>query len=440
MGTPSLFADLPAAPPREVVPTATPPEAARVVEPVRNQVEMVWRDLDSLVAEDHPARAIWGLLARLDLSRFYTEVRAVAGRAGRPATDPRVLLALWVYATVEGIGSARRLAELSERDDVYRWLRGGVPVNYHLLADFRTAHQAALNDVLTEIITTLLAEELVSLKRVAQDGMRVRASAGAASFRREPRLAQLRQEAHEQVERLAAEVGTPGGVASKRERAARARAAQEREERVERALAQVPAVRALKEPRAEEQAKARVSTTDPDARVMKMADGGFRPAYNVELATDTASHVVVGVTVTNAGTDTEEAPPMVAQVEARSGQRPEEYLVDGGFAPKQTVPALAAQAITVYAPVQKPKDPARNPHEPLKGDAPVVAAWRQRMGTPEAKAIYKERAATAECVNAHCRSRYGLQQFTVRGVGKVACVVLLTVIAHNLMRWLALAA
>lgn len=440
MGTASLFTDLPAAEQREAEATATPAEAARVVEPVRNQVEMVWRDLDSLVAEDHPARAIWGLLERLDLSGFYAHVRAVQGRAGRPATDPRVLLALWVYATVEDIGSARRLDELSERDDVYRWLRGGVPLNYHLLADFRTAHQVALNDLLTEIITTLLAEELVSLKRVAQDGMRVRASAGAASFRRERTLERLRQEAHQQVERLAAEVGGPGGPGSKRARAARARAAQERMERVERALAQLPAVRALKEPTEEEQAKARVSTTDPDARVMKMGDGGFRPAYNVELATDTSSHVVVGVTVTNAGTDTEEAQPMAAQVEARSGQRPEEYLVDGGFAPKQTAPALAAQGITVYAPVQKPKDPARNPYEPLKGDTPAVAAWRQRMGTPEAKSIYKERAATAECVNAQCRSRYGLQQFTVRGVSKVACLVLLTVITHNLLRWLALTA
>jgi len=235
-------------------------------------------------------------------------------------------------------------------------------------------------------------------------------------------------------------VSEPGGQASKRERAARARAAQERAERVERALAHLPAVRALKEPTAEGQAKARVSTTDPDARVMKMADGGFRPAYNVEFATDTATQVVVGVSVTNAGTDTEEAVPMAAQVEARSGRRPAEYLVDGGFAPKQTVPALEAQAITVYTPVQKPKDPSRNRYEPLKGDVPAVAAWRQRMGTVEAKAIYKERAATAECVNAQCRSRYGLQQFTVRGVNKVACVVLLTVITHNLLRWLALMA
>lgn len=439
MGTASLFTNLSEVEDRQPAQFATTPEAARVVGAVRNQVEMMWRDLDSLVAEDHPARAIWGLLERLDLAGFYAQVRAVQGGAGRPATDPRVLLALWVYATVEGIGSARHLAELTERDDVFRWLRGGVPLNYHLLADFRTAHQGALNELLTEIITALLAEELVSLKRVAQDGMRVRASAGAASFRREQTLERLRQEAAEQVERLATEVTQAGGQASQQERAARQRAAQERAQRVAQALAQVAAVRALKET-PEEQAKARVSTTDPDARVMKMADGGFRPAFNVQLATDTESQVVVGVTVTNQGTDTEEAPPMEEQIEARTGQRPEEYLVDGGFAPKQTVTTLAPRAITVYAPVQKPKDPTRNAYEPLKGDAAAVAAWRQRMGTPEAKAIYTERAATAECVNARCRAHYGLQQFPVRGLPKVACVVLFTVIAHNLLRWLALAA
>lgn len=165
MGTASLFTNLSEVEERQPAQFATTPEAARVVGAVRNQVEMMWRDLDSLVAEDHPARAIWGLLERLDLAGFYAQVRAVQGRAGRPATDPRVLLALWVYATVEGIGSARHLAELTERDDVFRWLRGGVPLNYHLLADFRTAHQGALNELLTEIITALLAEELVSLKR-----------------------------------------------------------------------------------------------------------------------------------------------------------------------------------------------------------------------------------------------------------------------------------
>lgn len=439
METVPLFGELAGEKREPAAPAPTLPSLARVVEPVRTQVEMVCRDLDSFVAGEHPARAIWALLERLDLSGFYAQIGAVIGGPGRPPADPQVLLALWVYATVDGIGSARRLARLCHEHDVYRWLRGGVPINYHQLADFRTAHQQALNELLTEIITILMAEGLVSLERVAQDGMRVRASAGAASFRRERTLERLREEAQEQVERLAAEVEHPDSQRGKRQRAARQRAAQERAERVQRALAQLPAVRALKKT-AEEQAAARVSTTDPEARVMKMADGGFRPAFNVQLATAPASQVIVGVAVSNVGSDAQQAEPMVEQVEQRCDQRPAAYLVDGGFANKDTVETFAAQQVTLFAPVQKPKDPTRDPHLPLPGDSPAVAAWRQRMGTAEAKSIYKQRAATAECVNGKWRAVHGLQQFPVRGTAKVLCVALLIAVAHNLLRWLALAA
>ncbi len=438
METGLLFGELGGGKKEPAAPAPTSPSVARVVEPVRTQGEMVCRDLDSLVPEEHPARAIWALLERLELSGFYAQISAVVGGPGRPPADPQVLLALWVYATVDGIGSARRLARLCKEHDVYRWLRGGVPINYHQLADFRTAHQQALNDLLTELLTILVAEGLVSLERVAQDGMRVRASAGAASFRRQRTLERLRQEAQEQVERLAAEVEHPDPRSGQRQRAARQRAAHERAARVQRALEQLPAVRALKKT-AEEQAAARVSTTDPEARVMKMADGGFRPAFNVQLATAPGSQVIVGVAVTNVGSDAQQAAPMVEQVEQRGEQRPSEYLVDGGFATKETVEAFAAAQVTLVAPVQKPKNPARDPYQPLPGDSPAVAAWRQRMGTAEAKSIYKERAATAECVNGKWRVMHGLQQFSVRGTGKVFCVVLLISIAHNLLRWLALA-
>jgi hypothetical protein len=251
-------------------------------------------------------------------------------------------------------------------------------------------------------------------------------------------LERLRQEAKAQVEGLAAEVEHPDPHSGRRRRAAQERAAHERAARIERALKQLPAVRALKTS-AEKQAAARVSTTDPDARVMKMADGGFRPAFNVQLATDPATQVIVGVAVSNVGSDAQQATPMVEQIEQRCQQRPTEYLVDGGFANKETIDALAARQVTVFAPVQKPKDPTRDPHQPLRGDSAAVAAWRQRMGTEEAKNIYKERAATSECVNGKCRAVHGLQQFPVRGIPKVTGVVLLIAIAHNLLRWLALA-
>lgn len=427
---------------------ATRPEDARVVRPVRTQMELVPRDLDATLPENHPARAVWAFLERLNLSAFYASIRAVVDRPGRPASDPKVLLALWVYATLEEIGSARHLARLCEEHDAYRWLRGGVPVNYHLLADFRVAHQAALDGLLTDILATMAAAGLVRLERVAHDGTRVRASAGQGSFRREGRLAHYRRVAREQVERLAREREHPDPGVSARERAARERAARERQARVEEAVRQLPAVQAVKErqarrPHKERQVQpqqARVSTTDPEARVMKMADGGFRPAYNVQLATDTGSGVIVGVSVTNRGSDQGEAAAMEQQVAQRTGRHPGGYLADGGFVSLQDIVALEQQGVAVYAPLPPVKSPCARPEPttPRATDPPEIVAWRTRMGTAEAKTVYKERAATAELVNAQVREHHGLRRFSVRGIPKATCVVLLVALTHNLLRWIAL--
>ncbi|MDO9065936.1 MAG: transposase [Chloroflexota bacterium] len=146
------------------------------------------RDLDSLLPEDHLARAIWKVVESFDLSAFYAPIKAVIGEPGHPATDPQVLVALWIYATAEGVGKARQLDRLCNEHDAYRWLRGGVPINYHLLSDFRVVHREALDALMTKMLAAMMAEGLVTLDRVAQDGMRVRASAGAGSFRREGTL------------------------------------------------------------------------------------------------------------------------------------------------------------------------------------------------------------------------------------------------------------
>jgi transposase len=206
----------------------TRPRDARVVGPVRNQIRFLMQDLDATLPEDHQARAIWDFLDRLDLSGFYASIQAVQGGPGRPASDPQVLLALWVYATVEGVGSARKLERLCREHDAFRWLGGGVPVDYHLLSDFRREHQQALDELLTQIVATLMAQSLVTLVEVAQDGMRVRASAGQSSFRREKSLKGCLEKAQEQVERLAKEREHPDPGVTQRERAARERAAQER--------------------------------------------------------------------------------------------------------------------------------------------------------------------------------------------------------------------
>jgi len=426
---------------------ATRPAEARVVRPSRNQQEWAPRALDALLPEDHRARAIWAMLERLDLAAFYASIKAVTGHPGHPTTDPQVLLALWLYATVEGIGSARHLARLCEEHDAYRWLRGGVPINYHMLSDFRVAHQAALDDLLTEILASMLCEGLVTLRHVAQDGMRVRASAGAGSFRRKERLEQFVEDARAQVTRLAQEREHPAPDVTRREQAARERAAQERQRRVEEALRHLPQIQAAKErqgqtlakPKRRKVTEARVSTTDPEARVMKMPDGGFRPAYNLEIASDVDSQVIVGVGVVTKGSDLGEAVPMADQIDQRAARSPEGYLMDGGFVKRADITTLERRGMTVYAPTRSPRTETsgRTQAEPRPDDTPEVAAWRARMETPEAKEIYRERAATAECVNAHGR-RHGLQQLPVRSAEKVLSVLLFVAIAHNLLRWITL--
>jgi len=307
------------------------------------------------------------------------------------------------------------------------------------LSDFRVDHLEFLDALLTHSVAVLREQELVDLNRVAQDGMRVRASAGAASFRRRPTLEECLSEAGEQVQRLRAELEDDPGASRRRQQQAHERAARERQERVRQALERLPELEAKKKP--QDKDKARASTTDPEATVMKMADGGFRPAYNVQFSTDTHSQIIVGVEVTTSGSDQGQMAPMVEQVQERFEQRPKEVLVDGGFAAHDDIEAISTldKGCVVYAPVPKPKKEGTDRHAPHAGDSPVVAAWRARMATEAAKAIYKDRAATAECVNAQARNR-GLRQLTVRGRLKAKAVALWYAVAHNLLRAVSLRA
>src|SRR3989441_3405782 len=239
--------------------------APRIVTANRAQLQLRPQDLESLLPADHRARALWMVVDRLDLSRFYAAIQARGSDPGRPAIDPKVLVALWLYATSEGVGSARELARLCEAHDAYRWLCGGVRVNYHTLSDFRVGHEEALDELMTQVLAVMLHRGLVKLERVAQDGMRVRASAGAASFRREPSLRACLEAAETQVACVKQEAEHPVPGRSAREQAAAARVAREREKRVRQALAELPAVRAAKRT-AEGKNPARVATTDPAAR------------------------------------------------------------------------------------------------------------------------------------------------------------------------------
>jgi transposase len=428
------------------VPETPPAESAcgtpRVKRPNREQLEFRLCCWDDLLPADHEARIVWQYVKDLDLSPLYDRIKAVENRPGQPPIDPAILMALWLYATLRGVGSARELArrcDLQHGEVPFQWICGGVSVNYHTLADFRTAHAEFLNDLLTHSVAVLMQEGLVTLDRVAQDGMKVRASAGAASFRRRPTLEEHLEQARQQIEALQAELQADPAAASKRQQAARQRAAREHEQRVKQALEQLEQVEAANKGEKNNQT-ARVSTTDPEARTMKMADGGFLPAYNVQFATDTQTQIITGVDVTNSGGDHGKMAPMVEQHQERYDRTPDEMLVDGGFAKKDDITQVSPPngSTTVYAPVQASKKEGVDPHSPRDGDSPAVADWRQRMATDEAKEIYKQRASTAECVNAIARTRGGLQQFRVRGQPKVLAVILWYVLAHNLMRMLAL--
>ena len=429
----------------------------RLRRPERRQV--AWRavSLDQLVAADHRVRLVWRFVEGLDLAPLYAGIKALEGRPGHPPADPQLLVALWLYATLEGIGSARALARLCAEHLAYQWLCGGVGINHKTLSDFRVGHGAVLEGLLVDSFAALLRTGVASLERVAQDGVRVRAAAGAASFRRHTSLQACQERAQEVLARLRRELEADPAAVSRRQAAARVAAAEGRERRVAEALAITAALHAesqargarARPPRAAPrddkedgagggagpppaaEKEPRASTTDPQARVMKMADGGFRPAYNVQFAADTRSGAVAGVAVDNVGSDMGRMAPMSAALATAYGTRPPQHLADGGFAKLADIETLARAGVVTYVPVPEPRDATRDRHRPRPGDSPALAAWRQRMATDEAKAIYKQRAATAECVNAQARNR-GLTQFLVRGIARVRAVALWHALTHNM--------
>jgi transposase len=414
--------------------------APRLREPVREQVELRAVDLDALLATDHPARAIWAYVEKLDLTELEEAVRARAHGPGQSAASPRLLLALWLYATSQSIGSARALARLCESHNAYRWLCGGVSVNYHTLSDFRTGHPELLDRLLAENVASLSMAGLITLDEVVQDGLRVRASAGAASFRRKKKLHKEMKKAKRLVEYLKQENEDDADASNRRIRAARERAACEREQRVQAALSELAQIEAHRARRGRENRcnkkkgtkvrEPRASTTDPQARVMKMADGGFRPAYNCQIATAAKGQITIALDVKTVGSDRGLMRPMLEAIRRQYDRMPKRHLVDGGFNKKEDIEWAAAQGTKTYGP------PANSKHEtdpfvPRRDDGPGVAAWRRRMKSPHGKSVYKRRAP-AECMNARFRN-WGLRQFNVRGREKVLTVLKWFALANNIL-------
>src|SRR5580700_4955081 len=399
-----------------------PGGAPRVLSPQRGQVEWRQFDLEGLIAEDHVARVLWDAVETLDLSEFYAGIAARESMPGRPMLDPKLLLGLWLLATREGVGSARQLAQLCTQHHAYIWMCGGVQPNYHTLSDFRTAHGDKLDRLRVQVLASLMRRDLVKLERVAQDGMRTRASAGAASFRSGAKLKRCVEEAKQQIATLRRELEEDPSASSDRQKRALQRATEDRQRRLQEALSELPRVaevharnehnrarRAEKAGRKLKASEPRVSTTDPEARVMKMPDGGYRPADSAQLL------------------------PMRRKLEGHFGRLPNDYLVDGGFGTLRSIDGAEKLGVKVYAPVPPSRRPGADRYARKYADTDRTFRWRRRMSHANAKRVYRQRAATAETVNADLRNRT-MSCFTVRGRAKVRAVALLAALTYNLLR------
>lgn len=425
---PELFDKLP----EHVAPRAADGGAPRLRRPVRDQLVLTPGSLDAMLPADHQARMVDAFVLRLDLGPLRDVIKSREGTPGHPAIDPAVLVTLWLYATIEGIGSARELARRCDTDLPYQWICGGVSVNHHTLSDARLGYARWLDQTLTTSLAALLEAGAITLQTVAQDGLRVRASAGGGSFRRRPTLERFLAEAEARVAALKAELGEDTGASRRRAEAARARAAAERLARVKAAVAALAEAEKRAVRNKKKAGQARVSTADTEATVMKMPDGGFRPAYNTQLAAETEHGLIVGVAVTATGADQPSLGPMLDQVQERTGRTPKNWLADGGFFNRDTTGVFDEADVTLYCPPHAPKRD-REPGNAVRGDTAAVAALRERMASEAGQAIYRQRARWIEWVNAGFRAR-GWRQVPVRSLTKVAILAKWQALTHNMTR------
>jgi transposase len=416
---------------------------ARYVTADRRQLRWEMLDLEGLLPADHPVRVVWSFAAGLNLRALYEGIGARDGEPGRPPADPRIMVSLWHYATLQGVGSARHLARLCDTDLAYRWLCGGVAMNYHGLSDFRVAHGAVLDTVLTQSLAALMAEGVVVLDEVALDGTKVRASAGRGSFHRGGTLAAQEALARRRVAALKDELGADPAASSRREVAGRKRAAEDvarRAAAAQKALAALQEEKAKRAVRDKSAAKApepKASLTDADARIMRFADGAVRAGYNIQFGVEPGSGIIVAAQATNRRNDMGLAQPMVAEVERRCGRAPRRVLADTTYATQDDIVALAKAHIEVYAPPQ-PDRPSANAESCRKrawrhrNEPEAVRQWRARMAGAAGQEIYCRRR-WVETINGITKQR-GLALLRVRTLAKVTCIALWHAIAHNLWR------
>jgi transposase len=412
----------------------------RLRTPTRNQIEIHTSSLDQLISEDHLVRQVWKYVERLDLAKILNRIKATEGHAGRSATDPKILVTLWLYATIEGIGSARIIGRYCKEHLAFQWICGGIEIDRKTISDFRTENGEIFDDFLAQGVAVLIKADIVKLEEVAQDSMKVRASAGKHTFRREKTLKELYQLAKEHVTKLKQELEDDSTKSLTRQQAAKKRAAEEKLNRLDAALKEMKVYRGQidhnktkhkkKKLSAEERAEIRVSTTDPEARNMKMAGGDFRPAYSLQYAIDVDTGYIVGSNVVNAGTDGGQILPMFESIKGRYKTIPKRYLADGGFKNKTDITALFECGCEAYIPLPRNKKLGQPLLDPKESEA--VIEWQKRMCKEESKKIYHRRASSIEWFNAGVRRR-GLYQLILRGIENVKIIASMHAVVHNML-------
>jgi transposase len=419
---------------------------ARFIRADRFQTHWDFIDLEALLPSDHRVRIVMSFVESLDLSGLYGAIKSREGEPGRPPPDPAVLMALWLYATIEGVGSARQLERLAQRDLAYRWIAGGVPLNYHGLSDFRVEHVEALDRLLTESVTALIAEGVVSLAEIALDGTKVRANASRESFKTGTKLEQVEAAVEQRLATLKAEIASNPEASSRRKRAAQERAAREVKERAERARAALDKVRAEREQRAKRHSKdeakksePKASLSDPEARNMRFADGAIGPAFNAQVAVTPREGIIVSVEMTDRRNDAGLAAPMVDDLVRRYGHAPEKLLVDTYYTTSEDIAALAEHAagpVKVFTPIPTERDDVTpgtlaNRIRKRAREPESVKEWRSRMATQDGKEVYRLRKLI-ERINANLKN-HGFGFLPVRGLIKTKAVALWHALANNLM-------
>lgn len=408
-----------------------PRPAVRTVEPCRTQVEMKFASIDELVDETHLARVVDAVVGQLDLQVLLKSWRARHGHAGRAVTSVRMLLTLWIYALAKGIGSAREIERRTLGDDAFKWIVGDLRPSHDVIARFRVEQCEGFDALLTDILATLIHRGLLDLATVAQDGTRVRASASAPSFRSGEALLECREQAALHLKAVLAQADEN----TQTSQAAREAGARDFQQRVEQALATFTRLRET----TSAADKARASTTDPEARVMKMADGGFRPAYNAQFSVagdaDGGPRTIVAVQVTNLGSDMGSISPALDQIERRTGRLPKKLLADANHTKLDCVTRAGKRGVRLYCPqVKRGKKSVSASVAARRDDTPEVAAWRLRMNSCLDRRVYGARGSLCELANAFLKDRSGLPAVTVRGLKKVTSSMLLFAIATNILQ------